>query len=251
MKERWKLELLPEKIPQPVDISGTAWSQVNPRSILGRGSDFAIAFPVFSARQLAGPGASRLAESQLQLHFTTIRYPSVNDESSPIVEMIEKYPVTIDGPFVEYGGQIRIFFASTDRLVLDGLVRVGDRKWYRLSSNRVDIVGKLKRDVRIVEHLFEFQNDPLVEEQGDVTVHRHVRQLSQDQGVILHTPWQFTARRRLNEGENYRSVEVLGETITFVDKEGQFAVWGKDSMGGTGVFRKIAIEGQPTVKRNP
>ena len=240
LKERWKLELLPEKVPRCADISGTAWAQHGQKNILGAGTDFAYEFPVPDA----------ISDPRPRVHVTEIRYPSVNNRSSPIIETTEKYRVTIDGPFLEYGGLVRCFFASKDdRLVLDAAIRVEDRKWYRLRSRHVIKDRKPTGEVEITEYLFEFQHDPLIEDHGDVTVHSHVRILQHDRGVILHTPWKFEVDRQPNRGK-YCSVKVVGQTLTFFDEKGQYATVGEnDAFGGTGVFRKLP-EAQPA-QRNP
>lgn len=236
-KERWPLELLPEKTPQIEKLlPGTAWVQHHPRNILGNGVGYAIRFP-------DAVGESRRPE----LHFTTKSYPSVNDRDAGIVETTHQLPLVVEGSILQYGGLVKTAFVDPGKsLVLDAAVRVGERKWYQLSSRVLDKADGRKKNVEFTEYLFEFEDDPLELAEGKLTVTRNRRKLAELKGEVLRMPATFTLEKRASSDPKQRKLKLSAELVERVRHNlpdlyflgtSDFALLeGRDSPLGTGVF---------------
>ncbi|HVA51376.1 MAG TPA: hypothetical protein VNH11_33855 [Pirellulales bacterium] len=130
VKERWKLRLMPDNVPDTGPaLIGMAWrEQGRPTDILGRGVAQFMRFPF--PRQQGG--------NQLTIALSTLRSHGAR---SPIIstEAITTYWLTLEGPFFVYDELLHTGFVSGDgKLIPDALLRVGDGKWYIASARRLD-----------------------------------------------------------------------------------------------------------------
>lgn len=200
-KERWKLQLLPEPLPENwpdlgVQLIGTTWGHRQPADILGRKTDRVIAF---SSRN------STPAEPEIA--FTTIQYHSVNAKRPP-TEATKKYPVVIVSPFLEFDGLIHTALMSEDKrqFIPDAVLRVGDRKWYQATSRRLPGGDGATGGIEVAEYLFEFDDDPTRQRRGNLKLHRHIRNADEATGVTTNTSTFFVLFR--HNGDDSQPYEV-------------------------------------------
>lgn len=201
LKQRWKLLLLPDQLPEKLpDIGlhliGTTWGQHSLRDILGRGTDRTIT--------VTGHGAS---PAQREIVFTMIQHHSVNTQK-PATETAKRYPVVITSPFLEYDGLIHTAFMSANRkkFIPDAILRVADGKWYQVTSRKLPGENGTEESVEVTEYLFEFDDDPVRRDRGRLTLHRQIRKANEPTGETSHTPANFALFRR--SGNDSRPCEV-------------------------------------------
>ncbi len=164
-KEHWKLQLAPEKLPDIREqLNGTEWAWRSPRDILGRGLDRFIAIPQ-SKDQKVPP----------EIIVTTVQHRSVNDRA-PQTERKKTYALTVAGPFLEYDGVFHSAFLSKDRkmFIPDAVLRIADNTWYFASARKIQRPNGEREIVEITEYLLEFNNDPVRQRDGKLTLHQRV-----------------------------------------------------------------------------
>lgn len=260
-KERWKLELLPDELPRGGELNDTFWVQTHAINILGEGTDYAISFP------LPANDPQLYPSHEPRIHFTHINHMGFG--GVPDFEVSVKHTLNVRGPFLEYGGQVRSFHvAKDDYFLLDAVIKVAPNKWYQLKSELIDEkgkrllpeqVGRFQRrtmDVRIEEHLFEFEQDPLTVDQGQMTIHRNRRKLKDKSGDLLHLPTSFSVARKVPasselqfRGVSHKSihteVSLPGTKLVFLDAAGSCAMAPDHASGPSGLFQPWPKPGPP------
>ncbi|MBS0262077.1 MAG: hypothetical protein JSS02_08965 [Planctomycetes bacterium] len=167
-KQRWNLELLPDKLPPyflypEQQLPGKTWRGGGPRTVTGRGIEW-----FFTISPATDPPADH------EIAIRTVRHPGVESKVGP-EETRDAYPLTLAGPFLEYDDQIHTYYMHEDKrqTVPDVLLRVGPRQWYRVTSWKESQAADPAKsgEIHVAEYLIEFQDDPLRQNSGQVTIH--------------------------------------------------------------------------------
>ncbi|MBI3864043.1 MAG: hypothetical protein HY290_19335, partial [Planctomycetia bacterium] len=231
-RARWKLQLLPEVVPEigPL-LVGTAWEQRGRRDILGRGTDQFIRFPFPSAKH--GP---------LEILFKTVVHHSANTHIRT-TDTTKTYPLAIDGTILEYNGLIHTAFVSKEKkFIPDAVIRVGDRKWYTASSRSLVPAEGGAESIEMTERLFEFDDDPVKQRNGRLTLHQHVRKMDEPAGEITHTPTNFALFRHSGDDSQPYEVQIgtpSSRSVTVFFYAGQdYALMEEYHRHGTGIYEK-------------
>lgn len=251
-KDRWKLELLPADLPRSDELTDTFWVQRHAANILGQSTNFAISFP-----RPADDRREILPHEQPRIHIGLIRIGGASGSH----EVTAKYPFNVHGPILEYGGQVRSYcFVKNDFFLLDAVIKVAPKKWYRLTSQLTGVNGilspmggamtpQLADDVAIEELLIEFEQDPFTVEKGRATIHRNNRNLSEKSGQLLHFPTTFSVARdvRASTDLQFRGIShdathveitVSGTKLVILGRTGSCAmVFDYSSPAPTGLFK--------------
>jgi hypothetical protein len=186
-RDRWKLQLLPEKLFEKLPdlalhLVGTTWAHRSPRDILGRGVDRFITFPEIST-----------SPARREIVFTTIQHRGVNAGNS-MTEATEKHPVVIAGPFLEYDGLIHTGCLSADGkvFVADAALRIAEGgKWYFVSSRKLPEENEASGGIEVAEYLLEFDDDPVKHRQGYLTLTRIIRKAIDPAGEVKRIKTNF------------------------------------------------------------
>ena len=188
--ERWQLEFFPEELPdQRALLTGTAWIKTGDMNILGASTDLVVRFPV-GADSVQRLGVVPLGEGTTPVQFSGVSHPAFSGE--PITETTEKYYRSLlVGPCLEYGGQVRTLHVVKDRqLLLNAVVPVNPLQWYtvQVEFTDADPMGRPRpnRPTRVTEFLYEFGADPLIVDEGPLTIHYHARDSLQEKTTIAH-----------------------------------------------------------------
>ena len=180
-KERWKLQLLPEKLPEVGPrLLGTGWAQHGPRNILGRGIARFIRF-----QRAVEPG------EKPAIVLTTVEHHGVNAGNRQ-TETTKSFPLATPGPFLEYDGLIHTAFVTADekRFIPDAVLRIADRQWYCARSRRLADEKGAPPAVEVAEYLFDFNDDPVQQRNGKLTLHQCIHKAG-DAGDVTHAPMRF------------------------------------------------------------
>ncbi|MBS0202732.1 MAG: hypothetical protein JSS49_07515 [Planctomycetes bacterium] len=200
-KQRWKLQLLPDRLPAKLPdmglhLIGTTWGQRGPRNILGRGTD-----------RLITVTGDQDSSAPREIVFTTIQHHSVNTQI-PATETTKMYPATITSPFLEYDGLIHTAFMTADRkkFIPDAVLRVAGGTWYQVTSRKLPDQNGVVGGVEVTEYLLKFDDDPVRNDTGHLMLHRHIRKLNEPAGETTRLPTNFALFR--HSGDDSQPYEV-------------------------------------------
>jgi len=228
--ERWHLRLVPGKCPE-IDRSllATEWSQRSARDILGRGIDHFIRFP-----------APRVPNGARSIELKTVQHHSVNTQLSDTIKSA-KHGLTIGGPFLEYDGLLHTAYVSKEVLVPDAIIEVAERKWYTAVARRAAERPDAEPQITLTEYLFEFDDDPIEIARGTLTLHRHVRKLSEPTGRMTRFASTFALFRHARDDRAPYELQIgtpEQHSVTAWFYAGKhYALLREEPLGEKGVFR--------------
>jgi hypothetical protein len=192
--KRWLLKLTPKELPKlPAAFSKITWAQnSNPRDGGGWTEWFAFA-----------PDAGEVTVTRQRF-----RFPGVDVDAKGAT--VRTAPLAVHGPLVEFDRKLFTVALSewkssegkvTPLLNLGAAVEVRPNVWYQAFSDEI-----ANNKVRVTELLAEFVTDPRTQDEGKVTVRKHLRMLDEMEGEATEFEGTF-AKKKLG---SRTGVEVAG-----------------------------------------